>query len=68
MPSLDLELVPALTRALDSLSKQYKGTALGPVVDRLGLAVRKGETLSEAAAREPRAWLPGICRPQSFIT
>lgn len=45
-----------LTRALDSLADQYRGTALGPVVDRLGVAVRRGETVSEAASREPQAF------------
>lgn len=48
----------ALTTTLDSLAKQYKGTALGPVIDRMGLAVRRGEAISDAAAREPRAFDP----------
>jgi type IV pilus assembly protein PilC len=46
----------SLTRALDGLAKQFKGTALGPVADRMGVAVRRGETIADAAAREPQAF------------
>jgi type II secretory pathway component PulF len=47
-----------LTRALASLREQVAGTALGPVVERMGQAIKQGETISDAAAREPRAFDP----------
>ncbi len=45
-----------LIKALGSLQKQFARTALGPVLNRLQDAVRRGETLSEAMAREPQAF------------
>jgi type II secretory pathway component PulF len=45
-----------LNRTLASLAKQFKGTAMGPVAERLGTAVLSGETISDAAAREPKAF------------
>jgi type II secretory pathway component PulF len=42
-----------LNRALESLRRQYERTALGPVIGRLQLAVRRGETLTETMGREP---------------
>ncbi len=47
-----------LSRVFDSLSKQFKGTAMGPVNERLALAIRRGDTLSEAVSREPQAFDP----------
>ena len=47
-----------LSRVFDSLSNQFKGTAMGPVNERLALAIRRGETLSEATARESQAFDP----------
>lgn len=47
-----------LSRVFDSLSKRFKGTAMGPVNERLALAVRRGDTLSEAVARESQAFDP----------
>jgi type II secretory pathway component PulF len=47
-----------VTRALSSLREQVAGTALGPIVERMGQAVKQGETISDAAAREPRAFDP----------
>src|SRR5262245_14595275 len=41
-----------LNRALESLRRQYDRTALGPVIGRLQLAVRRGETLTDAMSRE----------------
>jgi type II secretory pathway component PulF len=46
------------TRALSSLERQFKGTALGPVIGRLELAIRRGSTLEEAMAREPQTFGP----------
>ena len=43
-------------KALLSLEAQFARTALGPVVGRLILAVRKGEALSDAMAAEPKAF------------
>jgi type IV pilus assembly protein PilC len=45
-----------LIRSLDSLEKQFSRTALGPVIGRLGLSVRRGEALAEAMAKEPQAF------------
>jgi type II secretory pathway component PulF len=46
------------TRTLSSLERQFSGTALGPVLGRLQLAIRKGSTLEEAMAREPQVFKP----------
>jgi type II secretory pathway component PulF len=46
------------TRALSSLEQQFSGTALGPIVGRLQLSIRRGSTLEEAMAREPQAFGP----------
>jgi type II secretory pathway component PulF len=45
-----------LNRALESLRRQYDRTALGPVIGRLQLAVRRGEGLTDAMLREPAAF------------
>jgi type II secretory pathway component PulF len=42
-----------LNRALESLRRQYERSALGPVIGRIQLAVRRGETLTETMSREP---------------
>jgi type II secretory pathway component PulF len=46
------------TRALSSLERQFQGTALGPILGRLQLSIRRGSTLEEAMAKEPRAFGP----------
>lgn len=46
----------AIVRSLASLKEQFARTALGPVIDRLELAVRRGQALAEAMAREPQAF------------
>ena len=46
------------TRALSSLGRQFAGTALGPVIGRLEVAIRRGSTLEDAMAREPQAFGP----------
>ncbi len=43
-------------RSLASLQKQFARTALGPVIGRMEAAVRGGESLSSAMAREPQAF------------
>src|SRR5439155_20661145 len=48
----------AFTRALSSLEKQFTGTALGPVIGRIQIAIRRGSTLQEAMAREPQTFGP----------
>jgi type II secretory pathway component PulF len=45
-----------LYRAMESLRRQYERTALGPVIGRLQLAVRRGESLTDAMSREPAAF------------
>ena len=45
-----------LLRSLASLQKQFSKTALGPVIGRLEAAVRGGESLASAMAREPQAF------------
>jgi type II secretory pathway component PulF len=47
-----------LIKALASLERQFGRTALGPVTGRLLLAVRRGDGLAEAMAREPGAFDP----------
>jgi type II secretory pathway component PulF len=39
--------------ALESLRRQYEQMALGPVIGRLQLAVRRGESLTDAMSAEP---------------
>ncbi|HZW33717.1 MAG TPA: type II secretion system F family protein [Isosphaeraceae bacterium] len=46
------------TRALSSLGRQFAGTALGPVIGRLEVAIRRGSTLEDAMACEPQAFGP----------
>ena len=45
-----------LLRSLASLQKQFSTTALGPVIGRIEVAVRGGESLASAMAREPQAF------------
>jgi type II secretory pathway component PulF len=45
-----------IAKALESLRQQMAGTALGPVAERLQQAVQRGETISDACAREPQAF------------
>jgi type IV pilus assembly protein PilC len=47
-----------LTRSLASLERQFSGTALGPILGRIHLSIRRGASLEEAMAREPRAFGP----------
>ncbi len=45
-----------LLKALSSLETQFARTALGPVIGRIQLAVRRGDALAEAMTREPQAF------------
>jgi type II secretory pathway component PulF len=45
-----------LYRAMESLRRQYQRTALGPVIGRLQLAVRRGQSLTDAMSCEPAAF------------
>jgi type II secretory pathway component PulF len=45
-----------VNRTLESLRRQYERTALGPVIGRLQLAVRRGESLTDAMSRDRRAF------------
>jgi type II secretory pathway component PulF len=51
-----LEAGVDLSKALGSLENQFARTALGPVIGRLQQAVRRGNELGEAMAREPQAF------------
>ncbi len=42
------------SRTFSSLEKQFAGSALGPAVGRMRLAIKAGSTLEEAMAREPQ--------------
>jgi type II secretory pathway component PulF len=43
-------------RALASLERQFTGTALGPILARIQVAIRRGASLEEAMANEPQAF------------
>lgn len=45
-----------LVKALESLRKQFSGTAMAGVIDRMSASIRGGDSLTEAMAREPRAF------------
>ena len=45
-----------ITRALASLESQFARTALGPVIGRLRMGVKRGDTLAELAEKEPRTF------------
>ncbi len=47
-----------IIRSLSSLEQQFSGTALGPVLGRMQVSVRKGMTLEEAMAKEPQVFGP----------
>lgn len=47
-----------IVKALKSLEQQFSRTALGPVLGRVQLSVRRGDALAEAFAREPQAFDP----------
>ena len=45
-----------ISKTLSSLENQFARTALGPVITRLRAGVKKGESIAELAAREPRTF------------
>jgi type II secretory pathway component PulF len=47
-----------LNRALEGLRRQYERSALGPVIGRLQLAIRRGETLTDAMSRDSKVFDP----------
>jgi type II secretory pathway component PulF len=47
-----------LNRTMESLRRQYDRTALGPVIGRLQLGVRRGESLTDAMRRDARVFDP----------
>jgi type II secretory pathway component PulF len=47
-----------IIRALSSLEKQFGGTALGPVIGRMQVAIKRGASLEDAMARETSAFSP----------
>ena len=42
------------TRTFSSLERQFTGSALGPAIGRIRLAIKTGSNLEEAMAREPQ--------------
>lgn len=47
-----------IIRALTSLEKQYKMTALGPVIGRIRESIKAGRSLEDAMVREPQTFGP----------
>jgi type II secretory pathway component PulF len=47
-----------LNRTMESLRRQYDRTALGPVIGRLQLGIRRGESLTDAMRRDSRVFDP----------
>jgi type II secretory pathway component PulF len=47
-----------ISRALNSLERQFGGTALGPVIGRMQVAIKRGASLEEAMARETSTFNP----------
>jgi type II secretory pathway component PulF len=45
-----------LIKSVDSLERQFARTALGPVLNRIGQSIRRGDALADAFAREPQAF------------
>jgi type II secretory pathway component PulF len=45
-----------LNRSLSSLERQFSGTALGPILGRIQVSIRRGLSLEQAMAREPQAF------------
>ncbi|WP_406696454.1 type II secretion system F family protein [Singulisphaera sp. Ch08] len=45
-----------LLKTLSSLETQFARTALGPVISRIRLAIRQGDSLTEAVSREPQVF------------
>lgn len=43
-------------KALGSLQKQFDRTALGPVIGRIQVGIKRGQTLTESAKNEPQAF------------
>jgi type IV pilus assembly protein PilC len=47
-----------LMKSLANLRKQFGRTALGPVLERMEMGVRRGDSLGDTMAREPQAFDP----------
>ncbi len=47
-----------ILRSLSSLEKQFGGTALGPVIGRMQVAIKRGASLEDAMARETSTFGP----------
>jgi type IV pilus assembly protein PilC len=45
-----------INKSLSSLERQFSGTALGPILGRIQISIRRGSTLEAAMAREPQAF------------
>jgi type II secretory pathway component PulF len=53
-----LEAGVDMIKSLHSLQSQFARTALGPVIGRIELAVRRGDSLADSMGREPQAFDP----------
>ncbi|QDV33746.1 type II secretion system F family protein [Tautonia plasticadhaerens] len=51
-----LEAGVDLLKALSGLEAQFRATALGPVLGRIQVAIRSGDTFSDALEKEPRTF------------
>jgi type II secretory pathway component PulF len=47
-----------IMKALASLEKQFSSTALGPVIGRMQVAIKRGGSLDDAMAAEPQVFSP----------
>jgi type IV pilus assembly protein PilC len=47
-----------IIRSLSGLERQFKGTALGPILARMQVGIRRGETLEDVMTKEPQAFGP----------
>jgi type II secretory pathway component PulF len=47
-----------INRSLSSLERQFGGTALGPVIGRMQVAIKRGASLEDAMARETATFSP----------
>jgi type II secretory pathway component PulF len=45
-----------LLKSLSNLETQYARTALGPIIGRIALSVRRGDSMTDAVKREPKAF------------
>ena len=47
-----------LLKSLESLENQFRGSAMGPVIGRVGRSIQRGDGLADAIARDSKAFDP----------